>query len=214
MGTDVEYTVIVMPKRISKKLYAGLLGCALLLSAASTSYAAPITFDLTTGSSTTTATQSGSGLGNSWVFTDPVTSTQLTAYAWSDEGGSTLTAAQSVRDGLGTGTCNSTEDTTFSVFGFPITIPCTLFGARRPADNAGGQDWVLLVLPDGGLWGDVNINVQGGAGGDGSYWIGDIASPDLSGATYADLESTFGFYTRIDFSGSGNYTINLGDIGG
>ncbi|MDP6436813.1 MAG: hypothetical protein QF790_04850 [Gammaproteobacteria bacterium] len=111
---------------------------AFLLGTFSTALqAAPVqvTFDLTTGSTTTVATEIGSGDGNHYEFFDPVAPNTLRAYGWSDVGGPTMVASEVTQFGTVASICNPAEDVTVFIF----TLPCNWFQAPRSVDNGGGQ---------------------------------------------------------------------------
>jgi len=86
------------PKQTLRLIVAGM--AFLLGSLGSTVQAAAVqvTYDLTTGSNTTVATEVGTGLGNRIDFYDPVSTYTMQTFAWSDVGGLTIEAGQVTQD--------------------------------------------------------------------------------------------------------------------
>jgi hypothetical protein len=180
--------------RISnRKLLVRSLVAALLLMAAGSVTAAPLevtldyTFD-TTG--TTPGIETDPGFGNTWSYTavDVSGAYTVSITSWSDNGfvdlDSTLKQAEGVDlgdagVGTGLGVCDSTNGS---------TAQCLSNLNRRNIDNAGGYDWILIMLPEVMRIDTLTISPDGNRGRDVTYFTGWLDSAaSIDGASYNEL---------------------------
>lgn len=194
-------------RRIVRSFVAGAALFVSMFAVSAKAAPTQVIYDLTTGSTTTVATEFGSGDGNSYEFFDPVSGVGLDAYAWSDVGGRSFTASEVTRFGTGAGVCNPSEDISIFVF----TLPCKHFRGPRSIDNAGGlQDWMLFILHDDSVWQELTL--MGAGDTDVHYAIGTINTRNLEGMTYSEV-AALGFNPAVAVT-DGSTTIDLGGVSG
>jgi len=170
---------------------AARLGLVALL-AAGTLNAAPISFDFTAG-----GVDSNPGVnGNTVSFLDSTLSHTVQLTSWYAPVDGSLTTATGFVTGApnvqGFGVCNSAEGT---------FAACTANGGNSPIrglDNAGGQDWVLLLfsqpvnLSTFTIFPDIGDNSKD-QDRDVTYFTGNVSSAnDLQNRNYAYLTGTLG----------------------
>ena len=172
-------------------LTAVRLGLAALLAAGSIN-AAPVSYNFTTG-----GVDSNPGVsGNTVSFLDSTLSHTVELTSWYAPANGSLTTATGFVTGApnvqGFGVCNSTEGT---------FAACTSGGGNSPIrglDNAGGQDWVLLLfsqpvnLSTFTIFPDVGDNSRD-QDRDVTYFTGNVgAASNLQNQDYAYLTGTLG----------------------
>lgn len=184
-----------------------LLTGAAMAALANGAQAAPVTWDFEDLSGTT-VTSSGSGFGNSLIFTADDHQIRLTA--WSLTSGGVFEAAQILRySGAGIGICNQGEGTGCSSPSHQIDN----------VGNNGRNDFVLIEFLGGGTFDPTGATIRRYSSDnaykdlDVTYWVGDGDVPlDLAGAALQDLAS-YGFDTRVDddtSNSSSNRTVWIG----
>ncbi len=182
-------------KTITSSLLAGcMLGASLSAQAA-------VTYDFTSGG--TTSTEIGSGFGNALDFGD------MTVTAWGTTGvptnaNSLLDVGQINRFSTGLGACNKSE-----------SANCN--NPAHQVDNVGDDDLVLFLFDSTVTFNNITIDPYGVYDRDVSFWIANIsaADSDLTGLAPASLingSSAFGSITNV-WNSASYLPISI-DLGG
>lgn len=182
---------------IAPAVFAGVLSSA----------HASTTYDFTSGGTPYTAT--GSGYGNALDFGD------MTATGWGTTGvphnaNSLLNTAQIWQWPTGLGVCNRSEGT--------IGGGCST-STEHQVDNVGDDDYVLFAFDQAVQFDRIVIDPYFRSDRDVSYWIGNVASFDLTGLDPAALDppgtTAFGDPVNVGFSsGSSPVSVDLGGVVG
>jgi hypothetical protein len=161
--------------------------------------AAPVTFDLHSGSTEQIAT-GGSGLSNWRTFKDPLSDVTVTAYGFSLVGSSTsFSRGQVGRFSSGLGVCNSAEG-----------VNCS--DPEHTVDNQGSFDFILFLFSETVDPTRVGLAYTGDT--DVTYWVGNVNPAtivaSLTGLNVASL-NTVGFGSAIN---TNNWTNTTNVAGG
>jgi len=188
-------------KNINQKNIFSRLLLILLLSAVSISLQAATIWDLSAGSTTTTATSQGTRFGNELTFTEGMDI--LTATSWSERG-----RRERFRRGFlgqydpGLGVCNRREGRR-----------CPRNNSDQPVDNAGEREWVLLILDGFYSFENIVLDISNASDRNVSYWVGNVdPAIDLNRISYSDLPG-LGFQAQVDaivIAGTGSLAISSG----
>ena len=193
---------------------------AILACLSFNSQATLVTYDFTSGGSSSTANTYG--FGNSLTFADidgdNSLSENLTITAWGSTGpdqgtgawGDSLETGEIYRWSTGLGACNQAEGSVGSYFG------CNIY--QHQVDNYSYDDLVLFVFDYDVTFDNIVIDPYFFTDVDVTFWIGSITNSDLTGLDDVTLLSIGGFGDPVDntFYGttSSPQTIDLlGSVG-
>ncbi len=169
-------------KTITTSLLAGcMLGASLSAQAA-------VTYDFTSGG--TSSTEIGSGFGNALDFGD------MTVTAWGTTGsnqgtgawGDSIETGEIYRWSTGLGACNQAEGT--------VGGGCSIY--QHQVDNYSYDDLVLFVFDYDVTFDNIVIDPYFTTDVDVTFWIGNISSSDLTGLDDVTLLTTAGFGSPVD----------------
>lgn len=148
------------------------LGLTVLIAGAMT--AAPLTWDVRSGSSTQSSNL-GTGFGNTYTFNNLGITATITAWGLTGSSGTRFQPGQLGRWSFGMGVCNANE-------GANCGSP------DHQVDNANGVDFVLIQFSSPILLSSVQIQPYGNYDTDVSYFTGNTAAGlNLNGKSIADL---------------------------
>lgn len=166
---------------------AAVLATLVLLVAAGTLSAAPVTFNLTSNVGYGT-------MGNLLTYSSSGLNLSVTSWGLTGNSSTTLAAAATGRWSGGLGVCDSAEGTSC---GDP----------QHTVDNSGKYDFILFQFSAPIDVFSLTMNSYGSGDSDMSYWVG-TPTGSLSGSSLANL-ANLGMGTQIDNSGSGNRSITV-----